>query len=170
MRIVILEDNLDRQTEMAACLADRFPQFDVELFVNSHELVEFLGETDLRSIALISLDNDLELIPAANGSLIDPGDGVEVASWLSRRPPACPVIVHTTNTLAGDRMMELLDASDWQAARVVPYDDTAWVHEIWRRAVRDAIVEAASYPTTRQATLALPLDEAMADFRSGLLS
>jgi hypothetical protein len=58
MKIVILEDNLDRQTAMRSCLQDRFPQFQHVFFDSAHEMRRLL-ENDLLVVIIISLDHDL---------------------------------------------------------------------------------------------------------------
>jgi len=66
MKIVILEDNVDRQAVMRACLADRFYTFDAHFFDDSCEMIRFL-ETHLTDTVVIALDNDLELKPGPDG-------------------------------------------------------------------------------------------------------
>lgn len=140
MRIVILEDNLDRQAAMSDVLVDLFPTATIEYFAVAREMIERLDSTVIYDISLISLDNDLEMIEDDDGLLIDAGDGIEVAKWLITRPPVVPVLVHTTNTTAGDQIDELLGANGWSHARVVPYDAEAWIQEVWRSAVRTLVV------------------------------
>lgn len=141
MRIVILEDNKDRQATMLSCLNDRFHQHEVVFFENAREMCEFLME-NLPSVLLISLDHDLELLPGADTRLVDPGTGRDVADFLAAQPPTFPIVVHTTNTAAGDGMEFLLRDAGWEVRRVHPYDDLAWIPEAWFRVVRNAIVES----------------------------
>lgn len=144
MRIVILEDNLERREAMTAVLEDRFSGTHIiEYFVAAKPMINHLTNTGLYDVSLISLDNDLELIDDGSGQLIDPGDGVEVARWLSKQPPIVPVIVHTTNLPAGDEIMSLLASRGWIRERIVPYDGETWIAETWRSTVRDLIVKHA---------------------------
>ncbi len=83
MRVVILEDSLDRQQEMRAALADRFPSLIVEFFAAVQPMIDRLQNTGLYDVVLFSLDHDLELIPAEEGPSVDPGTGVELADWLA---------------------------------------------------------------------------------------
>ena len=145
MRILVLEDDMSRRDAMQACLEDRFAQYPVDYFATAPEMIRALESLDLQNVILISLDHDLELLVHSDGTMIDSGDGVDVARWLSEREPTCPVIVHTTNTIGGDRMMALLDEAGWPVSRVVPYDDTRWIAERWRELVREAIVHGADY-------------------------
>ncbi len=139
MRIVILEDNEDRRLAMRVAVADRFPAHYLEFFNASQPMINYLSETGLYDVSLISLDNDLEMI--VNGSCtVDPGDGVTVARWLGTQPAVAPIIVHTTNTVAGDEMMELLSKAGCIRERIVPYDGETWIAEQWRSVVRNLIV------------------------------
>ena len=139
LKIAILEDNLDRQAIMRRCLADRFYTFDAHFFDESEAMIRFLEES-LSETLVISLDNDLELKPGPRGTMIDPGSGVEVAEHLSRQLPACPIVVHTTNSDAAESMLAILRASDWRTHRVVPFDDMNWIETEWFFAIRRALV------------------------------
>ena len=140
MRIVILEDNSDRQEVMSSVIADVFPGIVAEFFVTAQQMIAALSATGIYDIALISLDNDLEMIETDFGRLIDAGDGIDVAKWLTTLPPVVPVVIHTTNTIAGDQIEHMLGANGWICARVVPYDGESWIRERWRSIVRNLIV------------------------------
>jgi hypothetical protein len=58
------------------------------------------------------------------------------------------VLVHTTNTQAGDRIVDLLSKSHWPVGRVVPYGDLDWVSEAWFRSARNLIVKHVPTPLT----------------------
>ncbi len=139
MKIIILEDNAERRAAMRACLADRFYTFKTHFFDDSREMIRFL-ESQLDDAILISLDNDLELKHGPNGLSTDPGSGCEVAEFLATRKSVCPVIVHTTNSSAGDAMMRMLHRAKWKTTRVLPFDDMEWIKSNWFFAVRRAIV------------------------------
>jgi CheY-like chemotaxis protein len=139
MKIVILEDNLDREAAMRTLLADRFYMYDVRFFDNAPEAVAFL-DAHLADTLVVSLDNDLELKPGPDGRMIDPGEGRQVAEFLADRPPACPVVIHTTNSAAAAAMTEVLHEAGWKSRRVIPFDDMAWIESTWFPAVRRAIV------------------------------
>jgi CheY-like chemotaxis protein len=139
LKIVILEDNKDRQTVMRACLADRFYTFDAHFFDEAGEAIRFL-DANLADTVVISLDHDLDLKPGPDGSSVDPGTGRQVADFLAGREPVCPVIVHTTNSLAGDTMVTVLNDAGWKTRRVVPFDDTHWIETAWFFAMRRAVV------------------------------
>jgi CheY-like chemotaxis protein len=139
MKIVILEDNSDRQAVMRACLADRFYTFDAHFFDDARETIRFLDE-NLADTLVISLDHDLELKPGRDGRSIDPGTGREVADFLATKAPACPVVIASTNSLAVSGMVNVLRDAGWKARRVVPFDDMRWIETDWFFAIRRAIV------------------------------
>ncbi len=138
-KIVILEDNQDRTSAMRRCLEDCFADFEVAFFDEAAATTEYL-RSHLPDTILICLDHDLELKPGNDGRLIDLGTGREVADFLVRQTPVCPVVIHTTNTAAGDGMEMALQEVGWQTRRVSPYGDLEWIPEQWLRAVRRAIV------------------------------
>jgi hypothetical protein len=142
LKIVILEDNQDRQAVMADCLADRFYQYDARFFKTSSEIIHFLEE-HLSETIVISLDHDLELIPGKNGQTIDGGTGREVANYLAGKSPVCPVVIHSTNSAAVLGMEMVLQNSRWRTTRVIPWGDLEWIPSQWFRAIRQAILDAA---------------------------
>jgi hypothetical protein len=79
----------------------------------------------------MALDHDLEMIEGEDRKMIDPGTGREVAEFLATQSPACPVIIHTTNTLAGVGMATTLKEAGWKTRRFVPYSDMNWIPELW---------------------------------------
>jgi hypothetical protein len=139
MKIVILEDNADRQVVMRRCLADRFYTFDAHFFDDARDTIRFLEE-HLTETILVALDNDLELKPGPDGRCIDPGCGRDVVNFLITRTPTCPVIIHTTNSDAAVASEAALREAGWKTKRVIPFDDMAWIEADWFFAVRRAIV------------------------------
>jgi CheY-like chemotaxis protein len=139
MKIVILEDNRERQAVMRACLADRFSTFDAHFFDDAGEAIRFLDDF-LADTLVISLDHDLDLKPGPDGRHIDPGTGQEVADFLAARAPACPVIIATTNSSAAGAMKKVLRGSGWKTRRVVPFDDMHWIETDSFFAIRRALV------------------------------
>lgn len=155
MRIIILEDNADRRACMSSVLADMLPEFVVEYFVTSREMIDYLSRTGLYDVALISLDNDLDMIESEDGQLIDSGDGVEVAKWLTTQPAVAPVVIHTTNIEAGRQMEIYFDLYGWVSSRVVPYEGETWIGETWRSTVRNLVVRLS--PERTVSSLGVPL-------------
>lgn len=126
---------------MIGRVADRFPFIEVVFFDSASAMIKFMEGKSLSDVVLISLDHDLELVRGENNALIDPGTGDDVARWLANQPrPISPIIVHTTNGIAGDKMVQRLEDSNWKVDRVVPYGDLDWIEEEWFRVARNAIV------------------------------
>jgi hypothetical protein len=145
MKIVVLEENEDRQAVMRACLADRFYMYDIRFFDDASATIDFL-DAHLADTLVVSLDNDLELKPGPDGRWLDPGSGRQVAEYLAGKEPTCPVIIHTSNTHAAAGTATLLRAAGWKTRRVVPFEDTRWIETDWFPAVRRAIVGAIKPP------------------------
>lgn len=137
--IAILEDDAERQSAMAECLEDRFPQYPIRFFATAAEMISHLRR-NLSETIVIGLDHDLELVPVAGRSLLDPGSGRDVADYLASEPPACPVVIHTTNAPAGDGMEAVLQDAGWATSRVTPYDGLQWIPEVWLREMRNSVV------------------------------
>jgi CheY-like chemotaxis protein len=146
MQIVILEDNADRCRVMQECLADRFPQYPVYCFRTAATLIEHL-ERSLECVIAISLDHDLE--PETRGSG-DPGTGRDVANYLATRAPICPIVIHTTNAFGALGMKDVLEQAGWHTYSVSPFDDTAWIPQVWFPTMRRAIVDAVAAETAPQ--------------------
>lgn len=138
LSIVVLEDNDERIAAMRDCLADKFPSFYQQIFRTSQQAIAWL-RPHLNEAICISLDHDLE--PAYPGAS-DPGTGRDVADFLARQTPQCPVIIHSTNAPAAFGMDQVLCDGGWTTARVMPYDDLRWIGEAWRPLVRRLIVDA----------------------------
>jgi hypothetical protein len=139
MQIAILEDNADRQAAMRDCLSERFHQYEVHLFDDSHEFIRFADQHLTRLIA-IALDHDLELKPDGRGGFRDPGTGRDVVDFLVERPPVCGVALHSTNRAAMTGMEAALCEAGWQTECIHPYDDLSWIAETWFPAMRRIIV------------------------------
>lgn len=139
MRIVILEDNTDRQVAMRKCLTRRRPDARIDFYESAHAFINSLSQTS-EAVELIALDHDLEMIDSGDGTLVDPGTGMDAVEWLAQTSPGPPCIVHTTNMPAGERMMSTLQNAGWSTLRVVPYGDTEWIREVWWQAVRQILL------------------------------
>jgi len=88
-------------------------------------------ECYLPEARLISLDHDLE----PSGEEEDPGDGLEVAKFLAQRPPCCPVIIHSSNTLRSLAMSGEFELAGWKFLRVPPLGED-WIEAFWRPTAR----------------------------------
>lgn len=150
LKIAILEDNAERREAMQRCLKDRFYTFEHHFFDESAAMIAFLREHLAETVA-ISLDNDLDMKPGEEGRMIDPGSGVDVAEFLAAREPACPVILHTTNTLAAEKSKSLLAEAGWRTRRVIPFDDLAWIESDWFFTLRRVVVGPIRKPAESRA-------------------
>lgn len=140
--IVILEDNQERRNAMLVRLTDRFPQFSTNFFHEPAKMIEHLSRS-LPQTLVLSLDHDLDLIPQPDGSLFDPGTGLAVADWLATQSPVCPVIIHSTNLPAAKTMKSRLQSAGWNARRITPYDDLAWIDAEWFASVRRILLRSS---------------------------
>ena len=138
--IAILEDDSRRTCEMLACLNERFPSKPVFVFDNAPDMIGWLSE-HLQELRLICLDHDLGPNRARSGETFDPGTGRDVADYLAGQQPICPVLIHTTNSLAAPGMVMTLEDAGWAHARVVPYDDFAWIQESWIEMVSELLAK-----------------------------
>jgi hypothetical protein len=128
--IVILDDEPERIHEMTRCLAARVPKHELIVFDNAPDMIDWLTQ-NLDRVHLICLDHDLGPNRTRSGELFDPGTGRDVADFLARQRPICPVIVHTTNSFAAPGMAMVLNDSGWKHEAVVPYNDLEWISAIW---------------------------------------
>jgi len=142
LKILILEDNEERQEAMRACLAKRFYQYEAKFFESAAEMIRYL-EDSLDEALAISLDHDLEMKPNPAGGWSDPGTGRDVADLLAGKVPICPVLISTTNVPAAVGMERVLRQARWQTYRVLPFNDLEWVATDWFPTMRRAIVSAA---------------------------
>lgn len=129
--VAILEDDERRREAFLSHLEGH----QVELFDRAARMIAWLEE-HLAECAFISLDNDLFLVDDGGE---DPGEGREVADWLGERPPACPVIVHSSNHMAAYSIRNSLHFGGWSQARVTPFSDLDWVELSWARKVREIL-------------------------------
>jgi hypothetical protein len=128
--VAILEDNAGRIAEMRRCLAETLPGVSIVFFENAFEMIDWL-KVHLGDVVLVSLDHDLPLMDA-EGRPSECGDGRMVADFLASRPPTCPLIVHSSNAYCASGMCFALGEAGWPVARVVPYEEHAWVRDGWK--------------------------------------
>ncbi|HAB16254.1 MAG TPA: hypothetical protein PLX89_07535 [Verrucomicrobiota bacterium] len=91
--ILILEDNEERIAAFELAVAAIDPNLKLQVW---HDAPAMIVEAPswLTRTALISLDHDLNRLP---GAIDDPGSGLNVATWLARQQPICPVIIRSSN-------------------------------------------------------------------------
>ena len=82
----------------------------------------------LASATLLSLDHDLY---KQDKSDPDPGCGRDVANYLARQKPTCPIIIHSTNTDAAWGMHNELAAVGWKVEIIHHLDEADWIETRW---------------------------------------
>lgn len=135
--IVILDDEEDRLVAMRKVLSKKLTNYQVNTFKTAPSIIDWL-KANLTSVALISLDHDL--VPESPADP-DPGTGREVADYLMNQSPICPVIIHSTNSIAASGMEWVLSEAKWSVSRVVPYQHLTWVKSWWIKEVVELIQE-----------------------------
>jgi ADP-ribosylglycohydrolase len=148
--ILILEDNAERTAAFQKAVAALGEGFEAKVWSDAPSMI---AESDafFSTVALISLDHDLNPLP---GAAMDPGTGVDVARFLADFMPVCPVLIHSSNTDRVYSMHNELRFAGWTADRVGPLGSD-WIETSWLRAARRMLAE---YPNTWTADL--PVDHA----------
>ena len=109
--ILVLEDSPGRLDRLRAASP---------LLVVAHDRVDdFLAAWRVHrdQVALVSLD--MHLASRAHGS------GLHAALALSRESPACPVIVHSSDSTAAGGIVSLLTETGWRAV-ATPFEAGRW--------------------------------------------
>ncbi len=120
-----MEDNDERLAQFKAAVAE-LGDYHVRSWRDAGRMIAECHEA-LADVALISLDHDLN---KEHDHSPDPGDGVQVATFLGKLPPICPVILHTSN---GERVWSMHNEvrfGGWTAERVMPLGDD-WIKKSW---------------------------------------
>ena len=128
--VAILEDDPDRTAAMKQALERELPAAEAIFFDNAPDMIEWLG-ANLGKVCVLSLDHDLGPNRKREGEIFDPGVGRDVVTFLETMPCSCPVIVHSSNSRAGDGMLYALERDGWPAERIYPFQDLAWVDSHW---------------------------------------
>ena len=129
---LVLEDNLERMNSFREAAELFIPPQELKVWrIAQHmiaEIDEFLPEA-----TVISLDHDLYRHEKNDP---DPGTGREVAEYLTKFDPVCPVIVHSTNTDAAWGMYNELTHARWKVELIHHLDEPRWIQEKWVSLVR----------------------------------
>ena len=128
--VAILEDNDERTEAMRECLSRLVDPRDIQFFKSAPQMADWLRE-HLDRVRVISLDHDLDPVPGPDGKAIEAGDGRDVANYLATQRPACPVIIHTSNSDGASSMRFALEDAGWTVIRVLPLDGMAWISTRW---------------------------------------
>jgi ADP-ribosylglycohydrolase len=129
--ILVLEDNDERIAAFKNAVQALGEDFELRLWHDAPTMIKEC-EAYFPTAALVSLDHDLNPRPGATG---DPGTGLDVAKFLAGGRPACPVIIHSSNTDRAWSMYNELRFADWIVERVGPLG-TVWVETVWLRFAR----------------------------------
>jgi ADP-ribosylglycohydrolase len=124
--ILILEDNSDRLREFEGAVVELGAPYRLRIWRDAHRMIAECHDV-LADAALISLDHDLN---KERDDSADPGDGVQVAEFLAKLPPICPVILHTSN---GERVWSMHNEfrfGGWECERVMPLEKD-WIKRSW---------------------------------------
>jgi ADP-ribosylglycohydrolase len=124
--IILLEDDADGVRGFGSAVAQLGPAYRLRTWRDAHRMIAECHEV-LADAALISLDHDLNKETSESP---DPGDGVDVASFLARLPCLCPVILHTSNTDRVWSMHHEFRFGGWDAEHVTPLG-TDWIKQSW---------------------------------------
>jgi len=134
--IFILEDSEQRIRHFRAAVASLGPEFRLRLWFDAPSMIEECL-TELPECCLISLDHDLSPMP---GATRDPGTGMDVAEFLARQPPVCPVIIHTSHTERRWSMHNELRFGKWNS-EIVPPTGEHWIRDSWLPRVRALVLQ-----------------------------
>jgi hypothetical protein len=126
MRLFILEDNRERISEMYLARKARGWDLAATPMANAWMAINIL-ENNLTYCDILCLDHDLE----AQAGEPDPGTGMDVVRWLVSQPIRKPVLIHTTNTIAGREMEATLKAAAFSCYWLVPFDGNEWIKSAW---------------------------------------
>lgn len=142
MLVAILDDKKNRRAEMRSCLLQSYPEISLELFDNAPDMIAWLAR-HIEEVDLASLAHDLGPSRLRDGMLFDPGTGRDVADFLVEMDRFFPVIVHTSNGAAGQRMVSVLEDATWPCSRVEAADNPDWVNAVWAPLVAETLSASA---------------------------
>jgi ADP-ribosylglycohydrolase len=129
--ILILEDNENRIAGFERAVAALGDGYDLKIWRDAPSMIAEC-EQHFSSVALISLDHDLNPLP---GATTDPGTGMDLAEFLADFLPVCPVLVHSSNTSCAYSMLNELRFAGWTVDRVGPIGED-WIGITWLKRMR----------------------------------
>ena len=132
--ILILEDNKDRIRNFKSAVKSLGGNFSERIWFDASNMIKDLP-TVLNQACLISLDHDLNPQPNV---IADPGTGLEVAEFLAKHSPVCPVLIHSTNYEKAWSMHNELRFAGWLVDRVGPIGDD-WIQCLWLPKVKSLL-------------------------------
>jgi hypothetical protein len=132
--ILILEDNEDRIRNFQGAVKSLGGNFSERIWFDAPNMIKDLP-TVLNQACLISLDHDLNPQPNVTA---DPGTGLEVAEFLAKHSPVCPVLIHSTNYEKAWSMHNELRFAGWLVDRIGPIGDD-WIQCLWLPKVKSLL-------------------------------
>lgn len=151
--ILILEDNEERITAFRRAINQLGEGYELKVWRDAPSMIAEC-EAFFPTAALISLDHDLDL---ASGATADPGAGLDAAQFLGDFLPACPVLLHSSNTDRAYLMFNELRFAGWNVEILdrIGGPGSEWVQSSWLASAQRLLAE---HPNTWTATL--PSDHA----------
>ena len=143
--ILLLEDNEERIAAFTRAVGQLGDGYELKVWRDAPSMCQEC-EQFLPTAALFGLDHDLNPAPGATG---EPGTGLDVARFLGDFLPACPVLLHSSNTDRVFSMQNELRFAGWTVDRVGSLA-TGWIETAWLPQARDLL---AKHPNTWQAEL-----------------
>ncbi len=132
--ILMLEDDLERIQRFTAIVKRNHPFASLNVSRTAFEFKAAYGALHLPP-DIICLDHDLF---ADLPDDPDPGDGREIANFLATRLTRCPVLIHSSNSVAADAMLYDLRDAGWTVDRIAPIGHD-WIENYWYPNVCDMI-------------------------------
>jgi hypothetical protein len=132
--ILILEDNEDRIRNFQSAIKSSAGNYSERIWFDAPNMIADLPSI-LNQACLISLDHDLNPQPNVT---TDPGTGLEVAEYLAKQKPICPVLIHSTNYEKAWSMHNELRFANWQVDRGGPIGDD-WIQCLWLPKVKSLL-------------------------------
>jgi len=127
MTWLVLEDNPGRSAAFRNAAQLCRPPQEIRIWRIAGQMIQEAPEL-LAKAKLVSLDHDLYRQEPHDP---EPGSGREVANFLARRAPSCPVIVHSTNTDAAWGMHNELRSAGWTVELIHHLDEPGWIETRW---------------------------------------
>ncbi len=124
---LVLEDNPNRTEAFQRAAKSCSQSGNIRIWRIAAQMIQELPGL-LAGAPLLSLDHDFYKQQEGDP---DPGCGRDVANYLARRKPLCPVIIHSTNTDAAWGMHNELVAAGWQVESVHHLDEADWIETRW---------------------------------------
>jgi len=124
---LVLEDNPNRAAAFQSAAKLNRQAEDIRIWRIASQMIQELPAV-LSAATLLSLDHDLY---KQNESDPDPGCGRDVANYLAKQEPLCPVIIHSTNTNAAWGMYNELTSTGWEVEIIHHLDEADWIETRW---------------------------------------